>query len=96
MIVSFQHKGLKLYWFKGDISKLPSEMSAKIQRILNLIDYLENVPEDLENLIFLKPHQLKGNFKNFWAFQVNGNWRIIFKFNNITKEATELNLIDYH
>jgi proteic killer suppression protein len=96
MISTIQHKGLKLYWTKGDKSKLPSEMLAKIERVLNIIDYLEHVPKDLEGLVFLRPHPLKGNFKDYWALQITGNWRIIFKFNNETKEATELDLIDYH
>lgn len=96
MIKSIQHKGLKLYWTRGDKSKLPSGMMAKIERVLNIIDYLENVPGDLENLFFLKPHPLKGNLKGFWAMQITGNWRIIFKFDNTTREATDLDLIDYH
>ncbi|WP_255047862.1 type II toxin-antitoxin system RelE/ParE family toxin [Lacihabitans sp. CS3-21] len=96
MIKSIQHKGLKHYWTKGDKSKLPSKMMAKIERVLNLIDYLEKVPGDLENLTFLKPHPLKGNLKGFWAMQITGNWRIIFKFDNNTREATEVDLVDYH
>ena len=96
MILSIQHKGLKLYWTKGDKSKLPSEMAAKIERVLNIIDYLENVPYDLEGLVFLKPHPLKGNYKGYWALQITGNWRIVFKFSNETKQATDLDLIDYH
>ena len=96
MVKSIQHNALKLYWTKGDKSKLPSEMLAKIERVLNIIDYLENVPSDLENLTFLKPHALKGNLKGFWAMQITGNWRIIFRFDNVSKEATDLDLIDYH
>jgi toxin HigB-1 len=96
MIKSIQHKGLKLFWTKGDKSKLPSEMFGKIERVLNIIHYLEDVPKDLENLVFLKPHLLKGNYKDYWAMQITGNWRIIFKFENENSSAYDLDLIDYH
>ena len=43
---------------------------------------MELVPDDLQDLIFLRPHPLKGNLKDFWAMDISGNWRIIFKFNN--------------
>lgn len=96
MIKSIQHKGLKPYWLRADTSKLPTEMIAKIERVMNLIEYLENVPGDLENLYSLKPHPLKGVFKEFWAVRITGNWRIIFRFDNLKKEALDLDLIDYH
>lgn len=96
MIVSFQHKGLKLLWTKGDRSKLPSNMVDKIIRILIIIDTLEHVPNDLKNLNTLRPHPLKGELKDFWSLTVNGNWRIIFQFNNETKEASVVDFLDYH
>jgi proteic killer suppression protein len=96
MIKSIQHKGLKLFWTKGDKSKLPPEMLSKIERVLNIIHYLEEVPGDLENLNFLRPHQLKGNLKDFWSMQITGNWRIIFKFENENAGAYDLDFIDYH
>jgi len=65
MIVSIQHKGLKLLWTKGDRSKLPAPMVPKIERVLAIIDELELVPDDLQDLIFLRPHPLKGNLKGF-------------------------------
>lgn len=96
MIVSFQHKGLKLLWTKGDRSKLPPTMVDKIIRILNIIDHLETVPDDLQGLEFLRPHPLKGDFAGFWSMTVNGNWRIIFQFDNQKHEASILNFLDYH
>lgn len=96
MIVSFQHKGLKLLWLKGDRSKLPPTMIDKIVRILTIIDTLECVPDDLEGLPFLRPHPLKGNLDGFWSMSVSGNWRIIFMFDNKTREASILDFLDYH
>ena len=96
MIQSIQHKGLKLLWTKGDKSKLPPAMIAKILRILTIIDALETVPDDLQNLPFLRPHPLKGDLTGFWAMDVSGNWRIIFRFDNASHNAYELDFIDYH
>lgn len=96
MIQSIQHKGLKILWTKGDRSKLPAASIGKILRILTIIDALEAVPDDLQGLPFLRPHQLKGNLKGFWAMDVSGNWRIIFRFDNVSRAAYELDFIDYH
>lgn len=96
MIRSIQHKGLKLLWTKGDKSKLPASMIPKILRILTIIDDLEVVPEDLQDLVFLRPHPLKGNLSGFWALDISGNWRIIFRFDNTSRSAFDLDFIDYH
>ena len=37
MIYSITHKGLKKYWTKDDVSKLPSEMVDRIREILDII-----------------------------------------------------------
>ena len=96
MIISFTHKGLKLLWTKGDKSKLPPAMVNKITRLLYLIDNLEILPDDLQGLNNLRPQLLKGDLKDYWSITVTGNWRIIFKFDNKTHEASILDFIDYH
>ncbi|WP_026632825.1 type II toxin-antitoxin system RelE/ParE family toxin [Dyadobacter alkalitolerans] len=96
MIVSIKHKGLKVFWTKGDKSKLPPNMMSKIERVMSIIDDLEVVPDDLQDLVFLRPHPLKGNLKDFWAMDISGNWRIIFKFDNQQGAAYDLDFIDYH
>lgn len=95
-ITSFKHKGLKLLFIKGDESKIQPKLLSKVKRLLVIIDELEQVPEDLQNLQHLVPHKLKGDLSEFWSITVTGNYRIIFKFNNLTKEASEVNLLDYH
>ncbi len=95
-INSIKHKGLKLLFTKGDESKVQPQLLSKIKRLLVIVDTLEKVPDDLENLIGLKPHKLKGDLSDFWAMNVSGNYRIIFKFDNDSRSATELDLLDYH
>ncbi len=96
MIQSIQHKGLKLLWTKGDRSRLPAALIDKILRILTIIDALETVPDDLQDLPFLRPHPLKGELSDYWAMSVSGNWRIIFQFDNMSRNAYNLNFVDYH
>ncbi|HLW30713.1 MAG TPA: type II toxin-antitoxin system RelE/ParE family toxin, partial [Aequorivita sp.] len=73
-----------------------ASMIPKILRILTIIDDLEVVPEDLQDLVFLRPHPLKGNLSGFWALDISGNWRIIFRFDNTSRSAFDLDFIDYH
>ena len=94
MIKSISHKGLKNYWLKGDESKIPSTMISKITRILDLINDVEEVPQDFEPFRNLRIHPLKGDLKDFWSLDVTGNWRIIFKFEN--GHAYEIDLLDTH
>lgn len=94
MIEKFKHKGLKLYWTKGDSSKIPSEMLVKVRLILDLLDNVEAVPQDFEPFKKLRIHPLKGDLKGFWSLDVTGNYRIVFKFED--KNAYEIDLIDTH
>lgn len=94
MIKSIQHKGLNLFWTKGDAGKLPSQYLHKINKVLNIIHYLEKVPQDFETFKHLRPHLLKGNLKGFWSLDISGNWRIIFRFEN--GNAFDLDYLDTH
>ncbi|GGH05183.1 type II toxin-antitoxin system mRNA interferase toxin, RelE/StbE family [Sphingobacterium alkalisoli] len=92
MIVSFRHKGLKLFYEKGDASKLQSQHVSKIRLILTRLDAVKT-PEEL-NVPGYGLHQLKGNLKNFWSVKVDKNYRIIFKIEN--EQVQEIDYIDYH
>lgn len=94
MIKSIKHKGLSLYWKKGDISKLPGESVHKVKKIMNIIDYLEKVPQDFYSFKNLRPHPLKGGLKGFWSLDLTANWRIIFRFEN--GHAYDVNMKDTH
>lgn len=94
MIKSIKNKGLALYWKKGDVSRLPSESINKVKKIMNIIEYLEKVPQDFQSFKNLRPHPLKGDLKGFWSLDLTGNWRIIFRFEN--GHAYDVNLKDTH
>ena len=80
MIVSFRHKGLKLFYEKGDASKLQPQHVNKIRLILTRLDAAK-IPEEL-NVPGYGLHQLKGEMKGFWSVKVDKNYRIIFRMEN--------------
>jgi len=92
MIVSFRHKGLKLFYEKGDASKLQPQHVSKIRLILTRLDAARS-PEEL-NVPGYGLHQLKGDLKDFWSVKVDKNYRIIFKVEN--ENTQEVDYIDYH
>ena len=94
MIKTFKHKGLKNYWTKDDSSKIPSEMVTKIRLLLDLLNDVEQVPQDLEPFRNLRIHPLKGDLKDFWSLDITGNYRLIFKFEN--KNVLDIDLLDTH
>ncbi|MCX6206981.1 MAG: type II toxin-antitoxin system RelE/ParE family toxin [Bacteroidetes bacterium] len=92
MIVSIQHKGLRLLWTKNDASKLPPKQVPKIRNVLMLLNAAEKV-EDM-NFTGSGLHPLKGELKGFWSVTVTGNYRMIFKFEN--GEVHLVDYLDYH
>ena len=43
-----------------------------------------------------KLHPLKGPLKGLWSLTVTGNWRLVFRYDEGTNTASEIDLIDYH
>lgn len=95
-ITTIKHKGLKLLFSKGDSSKLQQHLVGKIRRQLVLLGDLKKVPEDLEVFYGANPHKLQGEWSEYWSITVSGNYRIIFKFDNASGEASDLDFLDYH
>ncbi len=92
MIVSFRHKGLRLFYQKGDASKLQSQHVAKIRMILTRLDAAKTAEE--LNVPGYGLHQLKGDLKDFWSVKVDKNYRIIFFILN--EHVEDVDYIDYH
>jgi toxin HigB-1 len=92
MILSFSHKGLKLFFDTGNKKGIIAEHSGRLARILDRLD-ASLKPEDM-NLPGFKLHKLTGDKKEFWAVSVSGNWRIIFQFAG--ENAINVDYINYH
>lgn len=94
MIQSFKNKGLKLLWEQNDSSKLSAELISRIERMLEVIDSAQQVPDDFGAFQNWNIHRLSGDLKDYWSIKVNKNYRIIFRFEG--QHAYDLDYIDYH
>lgn len=92
MIKTFNHKGLELFFEKGDSSGIQAKHRAKLRLqlvALHTAKYIKDM--DLPGYHL---HPLKGKRKDCWSITVNGNWRITFIFEN--GDAYIVNYEDYH
>lgn len=39
-------------------------------------------------------HPMKGEYDGFYAVEVSGNWRVVFRFDG--DDATDVDYLDYH
>lgn len=92
MIESIRHKGLAELFENGDSSKLNPNHKARLRHILTLLHAATSI-QDL-NFPGSNLHALKGNLAGYWAINVSGNWRIIFKFEN--GNIYNVDYLDYH
>ena len=91
-IRTFKHKGLKKFFESGSKAYIQTAHAKKIRLILDLL----NGATEAKDMNFPGSdfHLLKGDLKGFYSIHVNGNWTIIFRFEN--GEVNDVDLIDYH
>ena len=92
MIKSFRHKGLELFFTRGDAKGLQAAQVPRISRLLDAIDQADQVEE--LNVPGWHLHRLKGEWRHLHSLRVSGNWRVTFQF--IDGDAHIVNLEDYH
>lgn len=92
MIEGIRHKGLRLFYEKGDASKLQPLHVNKIRLILTRLD-AASMPEEM-NVPGYGLHSLTGKLKGFWSVKVDKNYRIIFRFKG--ENVQDVDYIDYH
>lgn len=92
MIKSIRHKGLKRFFTTGSTQDILASHAKRLKSILFRLQFAERI-EDMDfpgsNL-----HPLKGDLKGFWAVNVSGNWRVIFRFEE--GHTLEVDYRDYH
>lgn len=93
MIKSFRSKPLKALWENGDSSKLPVQNIARIERILARLDASVE-PNDM-NLPGWRFHGLAGKPKRY-AVDASANYRVTWSWDTAAKDATHIDLEDYH
>jgi proteic killer suppression protein len=92
VIRSIRHKGLKRLYEDDDPRGVIREHTAKLRDILARLDAAGSTAD--MDLPGFRLHQLKGNFKGFWAVTVRANWRIIFRL--AEGDALDVDYVDYH
>ncbi len=61
--------------FRKSYRKLPLSIKKKAERREKIFVFSPFEPS-------LKTHKLKGELKNYWAYSVDDDYRILFKFTN--------------
>ena len=77
---------------KGNRRRVPQENIEEIKRILARLD-VASKPADM-NIPGFRLHPLKGDLANYWAVNVSGNLRVVFRFEGTN--ACDVDLLDYH
>lgn len=75
---------------KGRLAGVDPERAVETLALLNAATSLAN----LAALRHLRLHKLKGRMRDRWAIDVNGPWRIVFRFEN--GEFHDVQIVDYH
>ena len=92
MIKSFKHTRLEAFFRRGTKAGIQAHHAAKLRILLTALDYAKR-PNDM-NAPGWRFHALIGDRKEFFSVTVNGNWRIIFRFDG--KDAELVDYLDYH
>ena len=92
MIKAFRHKGLKDLYRTGSVRGVAQAHVTRLRAILARLE-VTRTPADVQ-LPGLGLHRLKGALKGYWAVQVSGNWRVIFRFDG--DDVTDVDYLDYH
>ncbi len=92
MIRSFRHKGLELYFRRGTKSGIQPHHAAKLRLQLTALDAATK-PEDLAAPGW-RLHPLSGKLQGYYSITVNGNWRVIFRFDG--RDVELVDYLDYH
>lgn len=92
MIKTIKHKGLKRLYERGDQSKLPADRVNKIILMMTALDAAETL--EPINRPAWRLHTLKGDLEGFYAIDVSGNYRLIFRFED--GDVFDLDFVDYH
>ena len=91
----FRHKGLRQLQEDGNAKGVPPAMADKLRKLLFALETADDL-DQVSRFPGWKLHPLKGDLKGFWSLTVTGNWRLIFRYDEGTKTASDIDLSDYH
>lgn len=91
----FRHKGLRQLYEDGKARGLPPAMVDKLRKLLLALETAIDLGQ-VDRFPGWKLHPLKGDLRGFWSLTVTGNWRLIFRYDELMNTVSEIDLIDYH
>lgn len=94
-IRSFKHKGLRRLYENDDIKGLDAAMVDKLRKLFMAMDAAQQVAQ-LGKFPGWRLHALRGDLKGYWSLTVTGNWRLVFRYDEATAAACDVDLVDYH
>ena len=94
-LVRFRDKGLRRLHEDGDARGVPSAIGEKLRKLLFALETAERL-EQLGRFPGWRLPPLKGQLKGLWSLTVTGNWRMVFRYDETTNTACDIDLIDYH
>jgi toxin HigB-1 len=94
-LTGFRHKGLKRLYDLDNTKGVPAELAGKLQKVLFALETADSL-DQVGRFPGWKLHPLKGKLEGFWGMTVTGNWRLIFRYNERTNSAGDIDLVDYH
>lgn len=92
MIKSFRHAGIEDFFQTGTTKGIQPAHSKKLRTQLTALHAAKG-PDDMRVRSW-RLHQLSGKMKGHWSVEVNGNWRLTFKFDG--DDAVLVDYQDYH
>jgi proteic killer suppression protein len=92
MIQPFRHAGLEEFFLTGSKAGIQPAHATKLRRQLTLLNTAKNA--NRTDVPGWDLHPLKGKLADRWSIKVNGNWRMIFAFEN--ENAVLVDYLDYH
>lgn len=94
-LTRFRHKGLRQLQEDDNAKGVPPAMADKLRKLLFALETADDL-DQVSRFPGWKLHPLKGDLKGFWSLTVTGNWRLIFRYDEQEKTASDIDLIDYH
>ena len=94
-LAGFRHKGLRRHYADDNAKGLSVAIVDKLRKLLFALETAQDI-EQLRRFPGWRLHPLKGELKGFWSLTVTGNWRLIFRYDEATNTASDIDLTDYH
>ena len=94
-LASFRNRGLTQMHAGTGGKGMPAPMADKVRKLLFTMETAGGL-DQMSRFPGWRLHPLKGALSGFWSLTVTGNWRLIFRYEDESNTASDIDLIDYH